>query len=182
MILSMKKFFLLMPFFGSSGPQLPEPLWKQQRTWERNQVAPQIKSERSLSYDNSPFQMDGSSSLAPPPRTSLPPPVVPPPRPSETLAIPLRPQVASHVAPVTPNPIRRRKVKTFWSPQELDALESGLETHGWGHWAAIKRHNPTILKDRDSVALKDKARNEATRRQKQNVPLGPYSGCPFIAV
>jgi hypothetical protein len=38
------------------------------------------------------------------------------------------------------------------------------------------------LKDRDSVALKDKARNEATRRQKQNVPLGPYSGCPFIAV
>jgi hypothetical protein len=74
-----------------------------------------------------------------------------------------------------------RKVRIPWSTREVDALEAGLEQLGWGQWLAIKKLNYNILKDRDNVAIKDKARNEALRRQKERIPLGPYCGCPFIA-
>ncbi|KAH8553837.1 hypothetical protein BGW37DRAFT_235019 [Umbelopsis sp. PMI_123] len=75
----------------------------------------------------------------------------------------------------------KRKVRIPWSSRELDALESGLDLLGWGQWMDIKKLNYNILKDRDNVAIKDKARNEALRRQKERIPLGPYCGCPFIA-
>jgi hypothetical protein len=75
----------------------------------------------------------------------------------------------------------RRKTRIPWSTREVDALEAGLDQLGWGQWQAIKKLNFNILKDRDNVAIKDKARNEALRRQKERIPLGPYCGCPFIA-
>lgn len=81
-----------------------------------------------------------------------------------------------------PEPTRfaARKIRTMWTGPEIDALEDGLEREGWGRWAAIKALHREILKDRGSVALKDKARNEATRRHKENIPLGPYCGCPHF--
>ncbi|KAI8582058.1 hypothetical protein K450DRAFT_228821 [Umbelopsis ramanniana AG] len=96
------------------------------------------------------------------------------------------PKVEVHRAPPVntgARPVKKgsRKVRIPWSTREVDALEAGLEVLGWGQWLAIKKLNYTILKDRDNVAIKDKARNEALRRQKERIPLGPYCGCPFIA-
>ncbi|CAM0136949.1 unnamed protein product [Umbelopsis sp. WA50703] len=73
-----------------------------------------------------------------------------------------------------------RKIRTMWTGPEIDALEDGLDRVGWGRWAAIKVLHKELLKDRDSVAIKDKARTEANRRQRENIPLGPYCGCPYI--
>lgn len=80
-------------------------------------------------------------------------------------------------APARPAP---RKIRTMWTGPEIDALEDGLDREGWGRWAAIKTLHREILKDRDSVAIKDKARTEANRRHRENIPLGPYCGCPYI--
>ncbi|KAG2183792.1 hypothetical protein INT43_006803 [Umbelopsis isabellina] len=84
---------------------------------------------------------------------------------------------AHRTAPV-PTRSAPRKIRTLWTGPEIDALEDGLEREGWGRWAAIKAMHSELLKDRGSVALKDKARTEATRRHRENIPLGPYCGCP----
>ncbi|KAI9289200.1 hypothetical protein BC943DRAFT_131161 [Umbelopsis sp. AD052] len=121
---------------------------------------------------------------------------------SPDLTLPWRPEASQHAQDRQPNTppkveVQRaaplvqagakavkkgaRKVRIPWSAREVDALEAGLEKFGWGQWLGIKKLNYVILKDRDNVAIKDKARNEALRRQKERIPLGPYCGCPFIA-
>jgi hypothetical protein len=128
--------------------------------------------ERSLS--SSSFQFGESRT----PRPSMPQPSIPYP----SIPHPPIPQPSAAALPTVTTPVagKSRKMRMVWSTLELEALESGLEMLGWGQWVKIKKLHYEVLKNRDNVALKDKARNEALRRQKENVPLGPYSGCPYI--
>ncbi|CAI2172960.1 11249_t:CDS:1 [Funneliformis geosporum] len=74
------------------------------------------------------------------------------------------------------NQFRRGKRRHFWTPLELRALETGMNEFGT-QWAKILRiyggtHGP--LRNRSSVQLKDKARNEKLKRIKYNLDLGIF--------
>jgi Myb-like DNA-binding domain len=46
-----------------------------------------------------------------------------------------------------------------WEAEEIDALVAGVEKHGPGKWVQIKNEYGYILRNRNSVQLKDKFRN-----------------------
>ncbi|KAI7896991.1 uncharacterized protein EV154DRAFT_490104 [Mucor mucedo] len=72
----------------------------------------------------------------------------------------------------------KRKVAVPWEQKEVDALEAGLSSIRHPSWAAIKSAYPEELARRDPVAIKDKARNELRKLERQGKTtaeeLGPY--------
>ena len=68
--------------------------------------------------------------------------------------------------------IRRKKKRIEWSKKELDSLEEGMKKHGT-KWTLI-RDMSSPLKNRTDVQLKDKARNEKRRREREGIPLGIF--------
>ncbi|CAG8457076.1 772_t:CDS:1 [Funneliformis caledonium] len=123
----------------------------------------------------SPYLKKESSPVSQFPSVYQPPPLVVVPQRSQ-------PQVSTeHPASDNPpehfnNQFRRGKRRQFWTPVELKALEIGMNEFGT-QWAKILRlyggtHGP--LRNRNSVQLKDKARNEKKRRIKYNLELGIF--------
>ncbi|KAI8086412.1 uncharacterized protein BX664DRAFT_335726, partial [Halteromyces radiatus] len=71
-----------------------------------------------------------------------------------------------------PIPYRRRY--TTWTNDELDALKEGLGYFKGNKWIAIKNRHAERLRNRTNVDLRDKARNEIERRQKEGLPLEEF--------
>lgn len=69
---------------------------------------------------------------------------------------------------------KRTKVK--WTDQELLALEEGMRQHG-KQWTIIKRNygkKGQALENRSAAKLKDKARCEHNRRQRDGIEVGVF--------
>lgn len=67
--------------------------------------------------------------------------------------------LTGNVEVVTPNTTVVKKKK--WTKEENEALEAGVEKHGFGKWSEIKK-DPSyadILSERTNVDFKDKFRN-----------------------
>jgi hypothetical protein len=70
-----------------------------------------------------------------------------------------------------------------WSEEELQALEGAMRVHG-NKWAAILADYGAIgrinrlLANRSQINIKDKARNERSRRERAGVPLGVWGLAP----
>ncbi|CAG8672967.1 7170_t:CDS:2 [Funneliformis caledonium] len=67
-----------------------------------------------------------------------------------------------------------RRIK--WTQEELDALEKGMNEHGTNWETILLFYGPPggPLKNRNSIQLKDKARNEKRRREKEGLQLGIF--------
>ena len=94
--------------------------------------------------------------------------------------------VSINTRPVTTNALHspislaRRKPgrdKTPWSQDEVDLLERGMRQYGrsWAKILSAFGHGPNGFADgRTGPDLKDKARNEAMRRDKLGLDKGPF--------
>jgi hypothetical protein len=75
-----------------------------------------------------------------------------------------------------------RRPKNPWTDYEVQLLEDGIRDFGSGQWAKIlARHgrgDGGFLAGRTSVDLKDKARNEKRRRQRNGEALGGFGRVP----
>lgn len=60
-----------------------------------------------------------------------------------------------------------------WTQEELDELEKGMKKFGT-NWSLILNMAEGPLKTRTTVQLKDKARNEKRRREKEKISLGVF--------
>jgi predicted ATPase len=69
---------------------------------------------------------------------------------------------------------RQRKARQPWNAFETFAIELGLRQFEDSRWADIKKRFPMVFSNRTAVQIKDRARTELKRRQKENEPLGPY--------
>src|SRR2546425_1275688 len=70
--------------------------------------------------------------------------------------------------------IRKKPQKRIeWSQEELDALEEGMKKFGT-NWILILNMDSGLLNNRTNVQLKDKARNEKRRREREGIPLGVF--------
>ncbi|KAF7721034.1 hypothetical protein EC973_005532 [Apophysomyces ossiformis] len=76
--------------------------------------------------------------------------------------------------PVIPARLKIRKEHTWWSEEELKCLREGLAIVKGRHWSAIKQMYPSQLQHRTTVQIKDKARNEVTRRIREHLPLEEF--------
>ncbi|GBB93990.1 hypothetical protein RclHR1_02270014 [Rhizophagus clarus] len=69
-----------------------------------------------------------------------------------------------------------KRNKVMWTDQELSALEDGMRRHG-KQWSIIKSKygkKGQILENRTASKLKDKARSEFTRRQRDGIETGVF--------
>ena len=69
-----------------------------------------------------------------------------------------------------------KRVKKMWTDQELDALEEGMRQYG-KQWSVIKKKygdKGQVLKHRTAIQLKDKARSEFVRRQRDHIETGVF--------
>ena len=64
--------------------------------------------------------------------------------------------------------LKRRR----WTDEEKAALKQGVETHGAGQWAQIKKDHPLVLRNRHNVQLKDCWRTMVKRGEVQD-PFHP---------
>ncbi|KAI8086411.1 uncharacterized protein BX664DRAFT_335724 [Halteromyces radiatus] len=69
---------------------------------------------------------------------------------------------------------KTRKRYTRWTNEEVTALEKGLAHTRSPQWALIKSLFPKELKERTTLQLRDKARNEVMYLEKNHLPLGVY--------
>jgi hypothetical protein len=69
--------------------------------------------------------------------------------------------------------MRKKKKRVEWSQEELDLLEEGMEKFGT-NWSLILDMSSGPLQNRTNVQLKDKARNEKRRREREGIPLGIF--------
>ena len=69
-----------------------------------------------------------------------------------------------------------QKQRIKWTQEELDALEKGMIEYGTNWKTILLFYGPPEgpLKNRKSTQLKDKARNEKRRREKERLPLGIF--------
>jgi hypothetical protein len=61
--------------------------------------------------------------------------------------------------------VQRRR---FWTEEETMAVREGVRTLGTGRWAEIKSEHPYILRNRNSVQIKDKWRSILVERQRNS--------------
>ncbi|KAI8976469.1 hypothetical protein BDB01DRAFT_347763 [Pilobolus umbonatus] len=73
-------------------------------------------------------------------------------------------------------PQKRRKEAVPWTAEEVEALEVGILSYKGPYWASIRDFVKPRLDNRTNVQIKDKARNELKKRQRENLPLDCY-GC-----
>ncbi|KAI8075890.1 uncharacterized protein B0P05DRAFT_546822 [Gilbertella persicaria] len=66
-----------------------------------------------------------------------------------------------------------RKAPVPWTPEEIDALEMGLIQYKSRKWSDILKAYP-VLKNRGQGQLKDKARSEIKRRERDGIDLGGF--------
>jgi hypothetical protein len=69
-----------------------------------------------------------------------------------------------------------KRIKNKWTNLELRALEEGMRQHG-KQWATIKKNygdKGQILEKRTAPNLKDKARSELNRRQRDGIEAGIF--------
>lgn len=69
-----------------------------------------------------------------------------------------------------------KRVKVMWTDRELLALEEGMRQHG-KQWTTIKKNygeKGQILENRSAAKLKDKARCEYHRRQRDGIEAGVF--------
>lgn len=72
------------------------------------------------------------------------------------------------------NKFNRKKQKRIeWTQEELEELEEGMKKFGT-NWTLILNMSSGPLKNRTNVQLKDKARNEKRRREREGIPLGVF--------
>ena len=60
-----------------------------------------------------------------------------------------------------------------WMQEELNELEEGMKKYGT-NWSLILDSADGPLKTRTTVQLKDKARNEKRRREREEISLGIF--------
>lgn len=70
-----------------------------------------------------------------------------------------------------PKHVKWKHVK--WMQEELNELEEGMKKFGT-NWSQILDMADGPLKTRTTVQLKDKARNEKRRREREGIPLGIF--------
>jgi len=83
--------------------------------------------------------------------------------------------------PAVPTPVpapkkQQKHVKwkhVKWMQEELNELEEGMKKFGT-NWSHILDMADGPLKTRTTVQLKDKARNEKRRREREGIPLGIF--------
>jgi hypothetical protein len=79
---------------------------------------------------------------------------------------------STHLIPQ--NKLKRKKQKRIeWTQEELEELEEGMKKFGT-NWTLILSMSSGALKNRTNVQLKDKARNEKRRREREGIPLGIF--------
>ncbi|RIA93170.1 hypothetical protein C1645_762996 [Glomus cerebriforme] len=69
-----------------------------------------------------------------------------------------------------------KRVRNLWNEQEVRALEEGMRQYG-KLWSNIKKNYGSkgqVLEHRTPVQLKDKARSELVRRQRENIEPGVF--------
>ncbi|RIA98828.1 hypothetical protein C1645_812319 [Glomus cerebriforme] len=69
--------------------------------------------------------------------------------------------------------IRKKRKRIEWTQEELDELEEGMKKFGT-NWTLILSMSNGPLNHRTNVQLKDKARNEKRRREREGIPLGVF--------
>jgi predicted ATPase len=69
---------------------------------------------------------------------------------------------------------RQRKARQPWNAFETFAIELGLRQYEDTKWVDIKNLFPMVFSNRTTVQIKDRARTELKRRQKEKEPLGPF--------
>src|SRR5438045_4208088 len=69
--------------------------------------------------------------------------------------------------------MRKKQKRIEWSQEELDLLEEGMKKFGT-NWSLISDMSSGPLQNRTNVQLKDKARNEKRRREREGIPLGIF--------
>ena len=70
-----------------------------------------------------------------------------------------------------------RRAKNVWTEAEVAALEAGLQKFGRSWASILAKYKKVFHPTRTNVDLKDKARNERMRRQRNGLGLGGFACC-----
>ena len=68
---------------------------------------------------------------------------------------------------------KKKQKRVKWIQEELKELEEGMKKFGT-NWSLILSMSSGPLSNRTAVQLKDKARNEKRRREREGTPLGVF--------
>jgi len=68
---------------------------------------------------------------------------------------------------------KKKQKRVKWTQEELKELEEGMKKFGT-NWSLILSMSSGPLSNRTAVQLKDKARNEKRRREREGTPLGVF--------
>jgi Myb-like DNA-binding domain len=68
---------------------------------------------------------------------------------------------------------KKKQKRVKWTQEELKELEGGMKKFGT-NWSLILSMSSGPLSNRTAVQLKDKARNEKRRREREGTPLGVF--------